>query len=178
MKSNFIIRKIVLLSMVLIFANIFASTASSEEIYNVYALEEEFFDTEVIHSYPCYMPYGISDEKKAEILFKTLFNDPHNVINYIPKDTKLLGISLNDDELIINASPEIKKYGGSFYERKLIRQILYTAFELDSVNYVTLLIDGKTDYLPQGSLIEKISREEMRREYTNEGVIICNEEQE
>ncbi|MBR1736889.1 MAG: GerMN domain-containing protein [Firmicutes bacterium] len=177
MKLRSVIKKTLLLLLVFAFANIFADVASSKEIYNVYALEEEFFDTEVIHSYPCYMPYGISDEKKAEILFKTLFNDPHNVINYIPKDTKLLGISLNNDELIINASAEIKNYGGSFYERKLVRQILYTAFELDSVNHVTLLIEGKTDYLPQGSLIEKISREEMRKDYTDEGVIICNEEQ-
>lgn len=76
---------------------------------------------------------------------------------FVPPGVKLLGVSLVQNELIINVSPHIKNYGGLYNEKHLRAQIILTGLELRGVDAVTLLIDGEPGVLPEGSEINRMN---------------------
>lgn len=102
-----------------------------------------------------------SEEEKATIIFDNFFNRCDNNMNFIPKGTKLIDIILKDGHLKIYVSPEIKLYGGgTAWETSLVKGILNTGFSLNGVNDITLYIDGKIDFLPEGIMLNKFKKED------------------
>ncbi len=93
--------------------------------------------------------------EQAYIVFEQLFRGitPNwsGVFTYIPKDTKLLDVALNNDSLQINVSKEILNYGGTAWEENLKKQILHTAFSIPGVNRFTLFIEGAEGILTEGT---------------------------
>ena len=94
--------------------------------------------------------YGdFTPDEQAFFLFDTLFLSGSSA----PKGTRVLSAKIYGDLLILNVSGEIKNYGGTFREMCVVDEILTTASSVPGVAYVTLLIDGAADYLPEGSQI-------------------------
>ncbi len=91
--------------------------------------------------------------EQAYAVFTKLFTYPYNA--YIPDNTKLISVVLNDRVLILNVSEDILKYGGSYNETRIKELILKNAFVLDEVDKVTLLVNGEYVPLPEGSEINE-----------------------
>jgi len=103
---------------------------------------------------------SLKTKDKIYILLKNLFNNSESMINYIPEKSKIINLSLENGELTINVDENVKNYGGGAnFEIKFIEQILSNVFQFEEIKNVTLLINGKIDYLPEGSVIYKIVRE-------------------
>ena len=102
-----------------------------------------------------------------------------NRYSYIPKGTELLGISLVDGECTIYVSKEITQYGGTYWETKLVDQLLSTIFTFPTVQKITLFIEEYEIYLPEGTKLQQYQRsqwEERRRaerwnDYTKESMM-------
>jgi spore germination protein GerM len=94
---------------------------------------------------------------KSFQIFKEFFNSSNP---FIISDAKLLSsiIDRNTGELVLDISSGINDYGGNYYEAILINQILKTAFAIDEVKSVTLLIEGKQSELSEGRIISKESK--------------------
>lgn len=68
----------------------------------------------------------------------------------IPENTKFINATVIDDHIIINISSEILNHGGNLYESVMLSQIFKTGLNLPNINYVTILINGKYVYMPEG----------------------------
>ena len=86
-------------------------------------------------------------EKPYEKLVTLLIEGPKNerLAKIIPEGTKLLGVSLEKNNLTINFSSEFLNYDSNAPTTKanLINSIVNTMTELTEVNSVKFLIDGK-----------------------------------
>ena len=69
----------------------------------------------------------------------------------LPSGTKLLQSDHSANTLILDFNGEIKKYGGTAREDGIIKQILYSMKQIKGVERVRILIEGKPDYLPEGT---------------------------
>ncbi len=133
----------------------FPQTAHADTTHNVYYLESDVLGNDIMTCKPYEFEGDFSDRDIAYILFYNLFDKSPN---YIPEGTHLLDVSLLDHQLVLNVSHEMLSYGGGcYYETCLIKQILCTAFDIEGVNDVTLLVDGSLCYFPEGSLIYKVT---------------------
>ncbi|MCG0275979.1 MAG: GerMN domain-containing protein [Thermosediminibacteraceae bacterium] len=73
----------------------------------------------------------------------------------IPSDTKVLGISQNGNEVIVNFSKEIEGYGGGVEtEQALVNAIVLTLTEFPGVEKVTLQVEGESGVLPEGTMLD------------------------
>jgi len=68
-----------------------------------------------------------------------------------PEGTKLLSADLQNDLVILDFSSQISNYGGSEKEDSLLKQIYYTINQLNGIQKVKILIDGKETTLPEGT---------------------------
>jgi spore germination protein GerM len=111
-----------------------------------------------------YSPF--TSEEKASILFENLFCKSNSKLLWtaVPPNTTLIGLQLSEGHLVINVSKEIKEYGGSSWEQMVEIQLLDTAFSLDTVDQVTVRIEGKLDVLPEGTQIDHIWRQQWKQE--------------
>ncbi|NLM13674.1 MAG: GerMN domain-containing protein [Epulopiscium sp.] len=98
-------------------------------------------------------------EKKVEELFGVLLGDTSREDNLIPEGTKCINYSLEDGHLTLNFSKEIKNYGGTATEQWIVYQILSTGFSIPEVESITVLIEGRKDYLPEGTIIDAYKKE-------------------
>lgn len=74
----------------------------------------------------------------------------------LPAGVKLLGHSINGDILTLNFNDKIRSYGGgTAREDGILKQILYSAKQVEGIKRVKILIDGKTGNLPEGTDISK-----------------------
>jgi len=131
--------------------------ANAEDFY-YFKSDENGFDVLKKEKYEFYN--SLKTEDKIYILLKNLFNNSQSMINYMPEGSKIISLSLENGELIINVNENVKNYGGGAnFEIKFIEQILFNVFQFEDIENVTLLINGKVDYLPEGSVIYKMVRE-------------------
>lgn len=102
-----------------------------------------------------------SSEAKALILFTNLIenNDPE-LIRFMPKGTKLLGVKLADGELIIDLSKQFNNHAGSAYEIAMVAQLIYNARKVGGVKTFTLMLEGKPAALTEGLMVDMIDVEE------------------
>lgn len=105
---------------------------------------------------------NISQEEKAMFLFDKFFNRcDNNIVNFVPENTKLVDIKLNERHLSIYVSSEIKSYGGgSAWEAALVEGILRTGFAITEVDELTLYIGGQIDFLPEGIMLNNYRKED------------------
>ncbi|NLK44706.1 MAG: GerMN domain-containing protein, partial [Tissierellia bacterium] len=68
--------------------------------------------------------------------------NPENSSTVVPSTVKLLGVEVADGTAYVNFAQE-GMYGGSMQETFTINQIVASLLELDSVDRVQFLIDGK-----------------------------------
>ena len=81
------------------------------------------------------------EEKVVRELIKGPVN-PENSSTVVPSTVKLLGVEVADGTAYVNFAQE-GMYGGSMQETFTINQIVASLLELDSVDRVQFLIDGK-----------------------------------
>lgn len=150
--------KIILLFIFYIF--MFPSKVNAEESLNyyLYADDEEDFN---IYPKEIILNGNFSDMEKLQFLLENLLNYDGNMLKYISEDTEIKWITIKNNEAIVSFSNEIKNYGGCFYENALIYQLLKTVFEIDNINYFTLYIENKIDFLNEGSIVYKFGREKI-----------------
>ncbi|WP_341878062.1 GerMN domain-containing protein [Defluviitalea saccharophila] len=98
-------------------------------------------------------------EKKVEELFEALLGDTSREGNLIPEGTKLIHYSFENHHLILNFSEDIKNYGGTATEQWIVYKILSTGFSIPEVESITVLIEGRKDYLPEGTIIDGYKKE-------------------
>ena len=67
---------------------------------------------------------------------------PKGLKNIIPKKTKIKGISINDDNIIINFSKDILDVSEEQQE-KLIESIAFSIFEIDEVKSISILVENE-----------------------------------
>lgn len=104
----------------------------------------------------------ISQEEKATFLFDKFFNRcNNNIVNFVPENTKLIDVKLNEGHLNLYVSSEIKSYGGgSAWEAALVEGILRTGFTMPEVDDLTLYIGGQIDFLPEGIMLDSYRKED------------------
>ncbi len=100
---------------------------------------------------------NLNEAQKAELIFTEMLNNEK--VTFVPENTKLLSTYFKNGHLILNLSPEIMNYGGNYYEECLIKQFTKTALDIPGVNALTLLIDGKLTYLPEGTIVYRYINE-------------------
>ena len=91
---------------------------------------------------------------KRIINYLTIDNNkvPINLSGYIPKNTKLIDFNIEDHSLVLNFSKEIENTNE---EELMITGIVYSMLELDEINEVSFLIEGKP-YKNYNNLNKKI----------------------
>lgn len=115
------------------------------------------------HEYllPVSMEYiGVTEDMLPAQIVRTLSKQPKNKDLYtqMPENVELLDSDAADKVLTLDFSREIKNYGGNSREEGLIKQILYTMKQIDGVEKVKILIEGKKDNLPEGTDISMALR--------------------
>lgn len=97
---------------------------------------------------------------------------------FIPSQTELLGVQLNDGELVVNVSKDITSYGGgNAMEYAVLGELLEKAFFYPSVDSFTLLIEGEEAFLPEGTQILDYSRERYEEGILNGDNYFCHKKQ-
>lgn len=146
--------KLIVIAIILIFSfpqKIHAASSQSVEELRYYYLEfqddAEYWRSKIVSCGEA----ELSPAEKAFHVFEGFFSD--GLSASIPAETKVLQVTINEDLLILNVSREIKNYGGTANEEALTRQLVETALAMPGIAKVTLLIEGKEDYLPEGSRI-------------------------
>ncbi|ADL08518.1 GerMN domain-containing protein [Thermosediminibacter oceani] len=100
--------------------------------------------------------------KKSDNLMKTaleeLIKGPvqgMGLSSVIPADTKVLDVSLKENEAIVNFSKEIEGYGGGVdTEQALVNTVVLTLSEFPGVEKVTIQVEGKSGVLPEGTILD------------------------
>ena len=108
----------------------------------------------LLHYEDLYFKGNFSISERAWVIFYNLLCMGRS--RFVPVGVELLGVSLIQNELVINVSSHIKNYGGTYNEKHLRALIVLTGLELSGVDAVTLLIDGEPGVLPEGGAITGI----------------------
>lgn len=153
-KKNFIFVLIFVL-IILITEKIYSSTLYTEAKIYYY---KDLGQTVTLENYTLPIE-NKADTLNTDKIFEKFFNDEKIIC--IPKNTKLINTKIVFDHLFINVTNDILDYSGSYYENILISQITKTAISIDGINYVTILIDGKLTYFPEGHNVNKINNSEI-----------------
>lgn len=81
--------------------------------------------------------------------------DNENLLPVLPKDTKVIDVKQKDSEVIVDFSKDIQGYGGGINtEQTLVNSVVLTVLQFDGVDSVSLLVEGKADVLPEGTVLD------------------------
>jgi len=143
------------MAVALVVAMVSVENVSQAERVRVYTLcaEQEKFVYREIELYGRFAEY-----ERAFIIYANLFDGS---VVYIPPNVRLLDAIIRDAVLILNVSVEIMDGGGTVAEHALIDTILRNAWQIDGIEMVTLWIDGRLDYLPEGSMLFELRVERL-----------------
>lgn len=154
--------KYILFFILIAFIFIFPAKVSADDKYGVY-----YYLSDDVYGEMGYDEYVFCGEftfaEKVFAVIDNLFDNKHKTINFIPTGIRLISVKCSDGYVVIDVSGDILSYGGgSTMEIGLVRQILYNAFQFDDTEYLTVLIDGKIQCLPEGTKIYKYTKEEFK----------------
>ncbi|AYO29846.1 hypothetical protein D2962_03775 [Biomaibacter acetigenes] len=77
------------------------------------------------------------------------------LVSVLPQDTRVLDVSQKESEVVINFSKEIEGYGGGVdVEQALVNSVVLTVSQFPGVEKVSLQVEGKTEVLPEGTVLE------------------------
>jgi len=89
----------------------------------------------------------------AWIVFSYLFSSGQD---FVPQNVEILAIWLEDGVLTLNLSAEVMDYGGTYFEYRFVNLLLETATILPYPDYLTVLIEGVAQHLPEGVKVFRI----------------------
>ena len=132
----------------------FPQKVKATEIETIYYVTHDEETGEEVEQREEFEFYGqFSAEEKALVLFSNLFGNTEKY-QIATENVKILNIAMVENCLHLNVSEDIRSYGGgNAYERLLRRKIVKTAIHIKNVDSITLLIDGVSTHLPEGTLI-------------------------
>ncbi len=143
--------KHIVILIILLYIFIFPDKAKAEQITVYYLEDDNVYASMLSQTFEIKNTYNTAE--KTFITLDKLFNSVQN-INYVPKDTKILNVEKIGKKVYVNISGEILSYGGgSTYEVGLVRQLLYNIFQFDETEIVSIFIENKKSYFPEGTLI-------------------------
>lgn len=128
------------------------NTGNKTMKFDVYLYK--FIDDKHEYLLPVSMEYiGITEDMLPAQIVRSMSKEPKDKELYtqMPENVELLDSSISDKVLTLDFSREIKNYGGTSREDGLIKQILYTMKQIEGVEKVKILIEGKKDNLPEGT---------------------------
>lgn len=104
-----------------------------------------------------FVPSWLSVEGRAWVVFSQIFNNSLEKMHFMPNNVEILDVFFQHKtaNLILNLSAEILKYGGTYFEYRLIEMLLANASQIPKVDYLTILIEGHLRPLPEGTLMHK-----------------------
>ena len=91
-----------------------------------------------------------SKEEKAYMAYANLFSE--KAASFIPEGLEIKSADYFMGMLTIEVNECIQNYGGSYYEKRFIYQLMKTAESIGAKS-LTVKANGKTVQLPEGSLI-------------------------
>ena len=118
----------------------------------------KYLDDKQEYLLPVSMEYiGINDDMLPVQIVRALSKQPEDDSLYtqMPENVELVDCDIEDKVVTLDFNKEIKKYGGNAREEGLLKQILYTMKQIDGVERVKILIEGKKDDLPEGTDLSK-----------------------
>ena len=145
--------KLKLLAIIILLIFVFPLRARAYERELIAHFETRGGITQLVYD-DLYFKGEFSVRERAWVIFYNLLCMGRS--KFVPHGVELLGVSLIQNELIINVSSHIKNYGGLYNEKHLRALIVLTGLELSGVDAVTMLIDGEPGVLPEGGAISQI----------------------
>ncbi|MDR2183036.1 MAG: GerMN domain-containing protein [Clostridiales bacterium] len=141
---------------------IFPQSVGAEELDRLQIFFFEIGDDgeDVLNYYHIAVPSRLSVEDRAIVVFSEIFdNADADKMIYAPPQVRILDIIFHGaaSHLVVNLSAEILNYGGTHFEDRLIYKLLINAAGIGNVAYLTILIDGRPQYFPEGTIILKNS---------------------
>lgn len=77
------------------------------------------------------------------------------LFSQLPSKTKLLGSTMIGNELTLDFNTELRNYGGTAREDGLIRQLMYSMKQINGIEKIRILIEGRETLLPEGSEVSR-----------------------
>jgi germination protein M len=78
-----------------------------------------------------------------------------DLVSLIPAETQLLGVRQEGSEVIVDFSKEVEGYGGGIdSEQALVNSVVITVSQFSGVEKVSILVEGKTGVLPEGTVLD------------------------
>jgi len=117
---------------------------NNEQTPNVYWLKPEAKSVNLVPR-PVKIATATLPQKTLEVAFQSLLSGPREGedTTTIPKGTKLLGLSIKNDEVHVNLSADFTSGGGSTSMLGRVGQVIYTATTLNPQAKVYIDVDGK-----------------------------------
>jgi spore germination protein GerM len=122
-----------------------ATSTTTNQSVEIYLLKDNGLKSELVP-----MPVKVqAGAEPAEILtdaFNRLFSNQNNqsgTFSNIPEATQLRSLTIKDDGIHVDLSPEFKYGGGSSSMIGRLQQVLYTATSLDPNAQVWISLDGQ-----------------------------------
>lgn len=78
-----------------------------------------------------------------------------DLLPVIPKNARVISVKEEGSEIVVNFSKDVEGYGGGIdTEQTLVNSVVLTATQFDGINRVSLLVEGKADVLPEGTVLD------------------------
>jgi spore germination protein GerM len=119
----------------------------------VHFINYEQYTLEEIWTTKYFKSYAYKEEERIKAIINYFFKNESNL--YTPAGVRVISVSLKEELLILDVTPNINNYGGTFFELALKKQLLKTSLDIDGVKKVTLLINGELKPLAEGTIIEE-----------------------
>jgi len=101
------------------------------------------------------IPEVADSELPGVIIEHLTANGKENLTSDLPEGTRIIESSLKGNLLTLNFSKKLINYGGTAREDGLLKQILYSMKQIDGVEKIRILVEGKSAELPEGTDISK-----------------------
>jgi hypothetical protein len=114
----------------------------AERFVTIYLVQDALYAKAVRRAVPD-TPAIARAAVEALIEGATVEEEESGLYSGVPKDTLLLGLTIDDGLATIDLSAEFEQGGGSFAMLSRLAQVVYTLTEFDSVDEVLFWIDGQ-----------------------------------
>ncbi len=93
----------------------------------------------------------------ARNIYETLFEELR-VNGVFKDDVVVLGVYVNDDELVLDVNESFIYVGGTLRETEVINRIVDIGLAFDNIKYVTILVEGNLAETSEGINIYKMKQ--------------------
>ncbi len=93
----------------------------------------------------------------ARNIYETLFEELR-VKGVFKDDVAVLGVYVNDNELVLDVNKSFIYIGGTLRETEVINRVVDIGLAFDNIKYVTILVDGNLAETSEGINISKMKK--------------------